>query len=345
MTISATPIPPSSVIGFDREIMEITDAIERFGSGVPLHVAIVAEPMGGRTAIVNDIRMRYGDRVHHLPLDGLMTPFTIPDLSTIPQEIVLIDNCEFLAARHIGGFDLLEDFLRVQSTSKKLFITTWNVYAWQYLNAVLNIAAYYPAVVMLPKMDMPIIRQLILSRCQPGDIQFINEGTTERSMFYSIIHRPARMPFRTTDIQIPWIKLNFSVVFSRMAGKNRVQVSIEDMIFEKINRIAKGNPGVAINLWDSCVKENAISLSAIHESECTLSLDVNESFLLSFILSMRSLHYKDISAIAGRETDIDRVLYRLLQQGLVQENSGFYSISPLLLNCVVEYLRKNRRVW
>lgn len=345
MTTSPTLIPPSSAIGFDREIMEITDVIERFGSGVPLHVAIVADPMGGRTAIVHDIKMRYGDRVHYLLLDGLMTPSTMPDLSKIPQEIILIDNCEFLSSRNIGGFDLLEDFLREQSTSKKLFITTWNVYAWQYLNAILNIDAYYPIVVILPKMDMPIIRQVILSLYRPGDVQFIDEGTTERAMFYSVIHRPFRMPFGTTDIQLPWIKLNFSVVFSRWAGKKRIQASIEDMIFEKINRIAKGNPGIAIHLWDSSVKENAISLSAIHESECTLSLDINESFILSFILSMRSLHYKDISAIAGREIDIDRVLFRLLQQDLIQENDGFYSISPLLLNCVVEYLRKNRRVW
>ncbi|GAB6283858.1 MAG: hypothetical protein STSR0009_00570 [Methanoregula sp.] len=340
-----TAVKESAVIGYDREIKDILGAIDRYGSGAPSHVAIVAEPMGGRTTIVNEIRRLYGDRVHYLTLDDVVTKKAMPDFAAVPQDIILIDDCAFLATRKIGGFDVLNEFLITQITSKKLFITTWNIYAWQYLDAVMNINAYFPTIVVLPKMDMPVIKKVILSRYKPWAIRFIDEGTTERSMFFSVVHRKVRLPLMATDLTIPWIKLNFTVMLSRLPRKKRIQVSIEDVIFEKINRIADGNPGVAILLWENCLVDNTISLSTIRENTCALSLDVNESFILSIILFMKSVHYNDLSAIAGGEININQVVYRLFQQGLVQENDGYFKISPLLLKCVTDYLRKTRRLW
>ncbi|MFA5415662.1 MAG: hypothetical protein WC295_09215 [Methanoregula sp.] len=345
MPDSDTSVEQSAVIGYDREIKDILNAIDRSGSGAPPHVAIVAEPMGGRTTIVNEIRRLYGDRVHYLTLDAVVTKKAMPDFAAMPQDIILIDNCAFLATRKIGGFDILNEFLNTQIISKKLFITTWNVYAWQYLDTVMNINAYFPTIVILPKMDMPVTKQMILSRYKPGDIRFIDEGTIERSMFFSIIHRKIRLPVLATELTIPWIKLNFTVMLSRLPRKKRIQVSIEDVIFEKINRIADGNPGVAILVWENCLVDNTITLSAIREETCALSLDVNESFILSNILSMKSVHYNDLSAIAGGEININQVVYRLFQQGLVQEKDGYFKISPMLLKCVTEYLRKTRRLW
>jgi hypothetical protein len=134
-------------------------------------------------------------------------------------------------------------------------------------------------------------------------------------------------------------------MLSKLPRKKRIQVSTEDVIFEKINRISAGNPGVAIQLWESSLKDRAISLSAVKESTCTFSLDINESFIISTILSLESVQYGDLDAIAGGEMDIDRVLYRLLQLGIVAENNGCYGIPPPLLKCVTEYLKKTRRLW
>jgi hypothetical protein len=134
-------------------------------------------------------------------------------------------------------------------------------------------------------------------------------------------------------------------MLSGISRKKRVQISYEDIIFEKINRIARGNPGVANLLWDTSLKDNTISLSAINETPFSISLDTNESFILSVILSMESLHAKDLFAIAGSEMDIERVLYRLVQQDLIIESSGYYRIAPFALGPVTDYLRKTRRLW
>jgi hypothetical protein len=339
------PADVSEIIGYERELKVITDAIERSGSDAPPHIAIIAEPMGGRTTIVAEIRRLYGDKVYYLPLEFVIKKDTLPDFACLVNDIILIDNCQLLATRDIGGFDVLDTFLRTQITSKKIFITTWNTYSWQYLSSVMNIDAYFPTIVVLGKMDTPVIKQMILTRHKSGEIRFLDEGTAERSMFFSLIHRTVRLPFTSTDISVPWIKTNFTVMLSGLPRKKRVQISIEDIIFEKINRIADGNPGVAILLWDASLKDNTISLSAITETQYSISLDTNESFILSVILSMESLHAKDLTAIAGSEMDIERVLYRLVQQDLVRDSAGYYSIEPFALRQVTDYLKKTRRLW
>jgi hypothetical protein len=335
----------NSIVGYERELQEVVAAVERSASAALCHIAIVAEPMAGRTTLVSEIRRCYGERVHYLSLEFVVQESALPDFSSLSGDIILIDNCHFLATRVIGGFDVLDAFLRMQITSRKIVITTWNSYSWQYLSAVMNIGAYFPAIISLQRMDTPLLKQVILSRYPPGGIRFFNDGAAERSMFFSVIHKTMKLPFSSSELTVPWIKLNFTVMLRRLPRRDRVQVSMEDVVFEKINRIAGGNPGVATVLWEASLKDNAISPGSISEMPYSISLDTNESFILSVILSMDSLHEKDLAAIAGSEMDIRQVLYRLVQQGLVLETAGYYSIPPFALSPVIEYLKKTRRLW
>ncbi|MDO9523203.1 MAG: hypothetical protein Q7J08_05760 [Methanocorpusculum sp.] len=333
------------IIGLEKELQEIAETIERYGDGAPAHIAIVAEPLGGRTTIANEIRRLYGERVHYLPLKFGMSPSSLPDFSAFPGDIILIDNCRLLATRKIGGFDVLDAFLLALISSKKLFITTWNLFSWQYLSAVMNIEAYFPTIIVLKKMDTPVLKEMILSRHKPGEIQFINDGVAERSMFFSLVHKQVRLPFKGSEVSIPWIKLNFTFMFRRLPRKKRIQMSIEDLIFEKIKRISRGNPGVSLILWESSLKDNTISLNAITETTYSINLDTSESFILTIILSMKSLREEDLIAIVGSEMDIRRVLYRLVQEELVGNDDGHYSIPAFALEPVAEYLKKTRRLW
>lgn len=333
------------VIGLEKELQEINETIERFGDGAPAHIAIVSEPLGGRTTIANEIRRLYSERVTYLPLKFVMSPSSLPDFSACPGDIILIDNCRLLATRRIGGFDVLDAFLLALISSKKLFITTWNMFSWQYLSAVMNIEAYFSTIIVLKKMDTPILKEMILSRHKPGEIRFINDGVAERSMFFSLVHKEVRLPFKGSEVSIPWIKLNFTFMFRRLPRKKRIQISIEDLIFEKITRISRGNPGVSLILWESSLNDNTISLNAITETTYSMNLDTSESFILTIILSMKSLQEEDLIAIVGSEMDIRRVLYRLVQEGLVRNDDGYYSIPAFALEPVAEYLKKTRRLW
>ncbi len=345
MNIPATPRLQQAMIGYERELKEINKVIEGPKTAAPPHIAIIAEPLKGRTTIVDEISRVHGDRVYRITLDRVMTATSMPDLSPGRDRIILIDNCEFLATRKIGGFDLLNHFLKTQVGSKNLFITTWNSFAWQYLDQVMNLGKNYPVQITLPRMDTPVIKEVILSRYGQGEIQCVDEGRTERSHWYSIVHHETTLPFIGKEVTVPWITLNFSVMRSRLPGENRVQVSLEDVIFEKINRIADGNPGIALDLFQDSLEDHTISPRMIRENDCSLSLDINESFLLSLILSMNCLQSSEISAMVGRDVDIDRIIYRLLHAGIITEEEAHYRISPSYLTCVAEYLKRNRRVW
>jgi len=345
MAENQTEVSGRPVIGLEKELQAINEAIERFGDGAPAHIAIVSEPLGGRTTVANEIRRLYGERVSYLPLKFVMSPSSLPDFSSSSGDIILIDNCRLLATRRIGGFDVLDAFLLALISSKKLFITTWNLFSWQYLSAVMNIEAYFTTIIVLKKMDAPELKQMILSRHKPGEIRFVNDGAAERSMFFSLVHKQVRLPLKGAEVSVPWIKLNFTFMLRRLPRKKRIQISIEDLIFEKINRISRGNPGVAVLLWESSLSDNVISLNSISETTYSIDLNTSESFILTIILSMKSLQEEDLIAIVGSEMDIRRVLYRLVQGGLVRNDDGYYSISAFALQPVAEYLKKTRRLW
>lgn len=340
-----TAVCETCIVGYEPEMAEIISTIEQYGSGAPEHIAIVAEPMTGRSTMVAEIRRIYGDRVYYLPLAFVVRESDLPDFATLPHDIILIDNCEFLSTRRIGGFAVLNTFLRMQISSKKLFITTWNAFSWQYLASVVKIDSYFPKRIILGRMDTPMLKEVILGRHKPGEITFLDEGIAERSMFFSIIHPKIRLPFKENEVTVPWIKLNFTVMIRKLPHHKRVVISVEDIIFEKINRIAGGNLGVAILLWDESLRDNTITYSAIKERSYSISLNTNESFILATIVSMETLHENDLAAIAGSEMDFKKIVYRLVQQGLVRDSSGYYSIEPFALVPVIDYLKKTRRLW
>jgi len=195
------PGPGSTVISYEPEMAEIISTIEQSGTGTPEHIAIVAEPMTGRSTMVAEIRRLYGDRVYYLPLEFVVRESDLPDFASLPYDIILIDNCQFLSTRRIGGFCVIDSFLRTQISSKKLFITTWNTFSWQYLSSVIHLDSYFPKRIILGRIDTPVLRDVIKARYKPGEITFLDEGIAERSMFFSIVHPKVNLPSWMTRSQ------------------------------------------------------------------------------------------------------------------------------------------------
>jgi hypothetical protein len=98
-------------------------------------------------------------------------------------------------------------------------------------------------------------------------------------------------------------------------------------------------------LWERSMEFPTIRLSSIPETPCSIELNINEAFLLTIILSMEAIKLVDLAEIAGPEIDIEQTLYRLLNQGLVENEKDFYQIRPEALNCAIDYLKKIRMVW
>lgn len=328
--------------GFQEEIENIQAAIADFESGKKLNIAIIAEPFAGRTAVANEIEKTNSQKVTRL---NLLCPVKNRSEIALPgqsKRIVIIDDCQFLYTRRIGGFDVLEDFLKSAASSSNLFITTWNLYSWKYLNEVLDIGRYFPVQIALPKFTAGDIKECILSMYEKDEIKFAGDVESEKPAMVRAAKHPVTIkPFGI--INIPFLKINYSAIKFRF--KKEEKVAIEDIIFEKIRDISNGNPGVAKVLWQGSLEYPIIKPGKIKEFSFDIELDYDESFILSVILSMGTIKKEGLAEIAGREYRIDKMLFRLAKSGLIAVEDDCCRLKPEALRSAAEHVKKLRLVW
>lgn len=332
----------TELTGFQKEIKNVQAAIADFESGKKLNIAIIAEPLAGRTSIANEIETINAQKVTRL---NLSCPVKNREEVALPKQskrIVIIDDCQFLYGRRIKGFDILEDFLKNVASSSNLFITTWNFYSWKYLDEVLDIGTYFPVQIALPGLTAGDIKECILSMYKKDEIKFVEDVESEKPAMVRAAKHPVNIkPFGT--INIPLLKINYSAIKFRL--KKEKKVAIEDIILEKIRDISNGNPGVAKALWHRSLEYPVIKHGKIKQFSFDIELDYNESFILGVILSMGSVKKEELAEITGREYQIDKILFRLAKSGLIAVGDNCCRIKPEALKSASEHLKKLRLVW
>jgi hypothetical protein len=326
---------------FEKELERVHAAIEDYGRESPSHIAIIADPFAGQGMLFSHIREQYAERVVHLPLFSVVRSKDFTSGFYGSQDIVLMERCHFLALRRIGGFAMLDVFLDALSTSEKIFITGWNTFSWSYLSAVRHIETFFPNIVHLPRLDSTTLKTLILSQYDRR-IEFIDDTEKKEEPFFAMETAAYTLPLAGREITLPVPRINPDALRRPQGNGTK---DLEDVVFDKINRIAEGNFGVAQRIWEESLDGSTIRLSGIPDAPCAVNLDINEAFLLNIVLSMESISSTDLGEIAGPEINLEQTLYRLTNQGLVEEDRGFYRVRPEALNCVIAYLRKIRMVW
>ena len=335
---------PVEIIGFQKEIADIQTAIADFECGHYLNIAIISEPFAGKTALIDEIEKMNQEKVTRLSFSSIVTnkdDISIPEQS---KRIVLIDDCNFFYIRRIGGFEIIEDFLKSVVSSDKIFITSWNLYSWNYLDEVINIGKYFPIQIKLPKFTKDQIKELILSKHKENEIKFEEDVEFEKEKVIEPKKYAVFIKTLEKTINIPYFRINYSLLKIRLFKKEE-RVAIEDIIFEKIHRISNGNPGVARIIWQRSLEYPIIKPSKIKDESFNIDLDYNESFVLNIILSMKSIKKDELSEILGPDFQVDNIIFQLSKMGLAGEKDGFYFVKPEALKSIVEFLKKLRLVW
>lgn len=140
-----------------------------------------------------------------------------------------------------------------------------------------------------------------------------------------------------------FIRIDFAILKTKF-HKTEDKIATEDLIFKKINRISKGNPGIAKAIWEKDLAYPTVKLSQFENISYSIDLDYHESFILSIILAMRMVTKESLSDMWG-DSHIDAILFRLLEQGLIVIDDGTCSITPEAMRNSVELLEKLRLVW
>ncbi len=227
----------AEIIGFKDEIAGIQTAIADFETGHKLNIAIIAEPFAGRTTLVNEI-----ERINYLKVTRLSFSSVVKNsdeiiLSDQSKRIVIIDYCHFLYMRKIGGFDILQDFLKLVASSNNLFITTWNLYSWKYLDAVMDIGRFFPIQINLSKFTTNEIKESILSMYKPDEIKFVEDVESEKENLIDIVKYPLTIKPLKKSINIIILKINYQILKNMLEVRLfKKEVTIEDIIFQKINK-------------------------------------------------------------------------------------------------------------
>jgi hypothetical protein len=342
------------IIGLRNEIGKIQAAIADFEVGKKLNVAIIAGLFGGKTTLINEIEKLNLNKVAKITFSEIVRDKKKIFLPDDTKRVVLLDNCHFLYIRKTGGFDILYDFLDLVSSQNRIFITSWNLYSWKYLNEAFELGKYFPVQVIIPAFEKENIKLFILERYEEGEIIFNNGGESEEEPFIYITEYPFELSSVGRKISVPILELNFHYLKRRFLGekgkgkeeREEKEMTAEYRVFEKIYLESKGNPGIALKIWELGLDYPHISPENIGSFSYDIKLEYEEAFVLNLILSYQGLKKSEIADMVGSMLRTDEVLFRLLNQELIFQNENdSFRVKPEALRSVIAYLEKLRLVW
>lgn len=333
-------------LGLQDEIGEIQAAIADFEIGKKLNVAIITGPFGGKTTLINEIEKLNLNRVTKCTFSEIVRDKKEISFTEDTKRIVLLDNCHFLYIRKPGGFDIFYEFLNVISSQNRAFITTWNTYSWKYLNEAFEIWKYFPVQIYIPAFEKEELKFLVLKRYGKGEIKFKNGNESEEEPLIYVARYPLELAALGKKIDIPFLKINIPSLKKRLLNEKEEEVTAEHRVFEKIYLESKGNPGIALRIWELGLDYPHIELKNIGQFSYDIELEHEEAFVLSLILSYESLKKSDIAEMIGSKLRADEIVFQLLNRELIFETKeNTFLIRPEALQSVIAYLEKIRMVW
>jgi hypothetical protein len=339
------------IIGLRDEIGEIQSAINDFEIGKKVNVAIIAGLLAGKTTLISEIEKLNTSRATKITFSEIVRDRKEISLPDDTKRVVLLDNCHLLYIRKPGGFDIFYEFLDMISSQDRIFITTWNLYSWKYLNEAFELGEYFPVQVFIPPFEKKDLRSLILERYREGEIIFNTGGESEEERLIYIVEYPLELSLLGRQIVIPVPKVDipyFKKHFlkEKEGKKEREEETAEYRVFEKIHLESKGNPGVAMRIWELGLHYPHIKSEGIDHFSYDIELEYDEAFVLSLILSYQGLKKNEIADMVGSKSRVNEAIFRLLNQELIFKlEDDYFRVKPEALGSVIAYLEKLRLVW
>lgn len=328
---------------FENEIKRIQDEINNYDKKKVNHIAVISEPYSGIDYILNKITGDNSEKINDIKLFG---PVKNKDYFTnfyTNKEIVLLRNSQYLYTRKKGGFNVYEAFLNNLPSADRLFITSWNKFAWNYIKEISNIEDLFPVQIHLPELDSKSLMKIIMSGLSEKIVFIDDRDFTASQNLWVRGNFRINISFLNINCNIPYFKPNFKAL---KAEKRLVDMQdVQSEVFFRITRLAEGKYDVAYKIWKNSLKDNEIRMSRIPQLPLTTIPNLNESFVLSIILSMEAICYDDLQEVTGPVINLRQVTYRLVSAGLIENSNDNYRINPEAVNYIINHLRKIRMVW
>lgn len=233
--------------------------------------------------------------------------------------VVFVDKLHLMYLRLPGGFSTLKKFFElISQTSKKIFwICTCGKYASLYLDNSVGLYSYFPAVILMQKLQIQEVRKVITLR--------------HKTSGYSLQCIPGRMDLHDKN----FLK----------KSEDQKQAFLLDRYFTALNRLTESNIAFALQLWLRSTKksdENIIFLYSLEDIDFGFMYNLPEEivFGLHALLLHENLDVFQLSQVLNTsKRQAWLMLMRLADRGMVCEDKGFYTVHPLLYRQTISLLK------
>jgi len=324
--------------GLTGELDAVEGAVANHLDGSNANVAIVGEPYAGRDVLLSHAEAQLGAASGHVAFDA---PVIDPEAMEFPnREVVFVEGCHHLYERRVGGFDALDAFLERTAESDSLFVTGWNQWAWDYLAAAHDVDRAFPVQVEIPRLEPAAITAVVREHVDelPSFVESEEYGRVKTvGLDTTTVGAVAGR-----EVTVPVPEFNVEYLTARDLGDGYGEV--ERVVYERLARLAEGNPGVALALWADAAADGEISLAELDEPEVTLDLDDDEAFALTTVLSKERLAVDALERLLD-DVDVARAVQTLAYHDLVTVDDGVVSVAPERFHAAVEHLEGRRYLW
>lgn len=324
------PVAPSLFSLPEQDGYEALDGALHERSGT---VAVTAPPYAGRGAVLEHLADRLGTEAVRLPPDRTTQP-AVPERT---GEVLVVDGCQHLYDRCVGGFDALETFLDRVTRTAALVVTGWNAAAWAYLEAARGSAlpAAFDTQFAVPGLDREAVETYVLDRHE-GAVTFTAESADEV--------RPVRVEARTVtvvgrDLSIPVLRYDPDYRSARRAERFDDPA---DAAFARLTDVSDGNPGVAWAIWDASIDDGTVTVGEVAPPVDPVGseVDADGAFTLQTVRCAGQTTCERLRAVVGEGTD--RQVRALSRAGYLTVDDGAVAVPPAALPRVAVFCERRR---
>lgn len=233
--------------------------------------------------------------------------------------IVILENMQRFYLKKVHGFECLRMFfeLMMHTSRKVLWIVSFTVHAWDYLNLTIHIADQFVREVRLTQLDEGTIMNIILKRNSLSGY---------------------KINFEPSDDNVT------SRSFKNLKEDEK-QSYLQKQYFKDLRQLSDGNISLAQLYWLRSIHnttDDTITIASIREIDVSFvkELPANYLFVLHALLvhdGLSSKSYGDIFQMSA--TQAQNLLLPLLEKGLLTRNEDVYTINPIIFRQVVSLLK------
>jgi len=308
-------VDAATLLGDDSERFEAVLSGEASGP-----VAVVGDPFAHRGVVLDRaVEALDATRVALEPGDGVDDVRAAFDAAAAGADAgaVVVEHCQQLYERRVGGFAPLSAFLDELATVDATVVTGWNRYAWAYLAAVRALDREFPVTVALEPLPAERLAELVLDRYD-GMPAFAADDPDRGGL---VVTRRVAVGWGNRSVTVP-VPVPSPVAVRELFADG--DVNPKDVTFGRLAAVSNGNVGVAASIWDRR-RSAEVRPSDVDAPVSDLDVDREEAFCLRVVLAKERVARDQLAAIVD---DVDRVLARLCRDGVVAVEDGVVELVP-----------------